>query len=308
MLTKVLASALFVMIVGVTPAISNDVISHVTLNGTTYKITSMGRGQMFRVDDAEGHMIGMARVQGDDISILHPQQEPGFSIVKSVVIEYLHPSNGAAPPAPADVVQHPSVAPVIPTAAVMIAGGGARSVTSFTDAGVVVHDPDLRADVTISPDGMRGSWIIQVNGAPPVRKIVEYEGGDKPASEGQKIGKATKGGLTAVFQSRNTRADATVNVSNNPDKSWRILAENGSKKETTFESGGKRTGGYVAYTGRDPAQQIGIKELHAFRLDVEAAKDAAGKQGQASKFDLSSERSQRGWNALLAATKAYDLK
>jgi hypothetical protein len=51
--------------------------------------------------------------------------------------------------------------------------------------------------------------------------------------------------------------------------------------------------------------------LYAVRLDLEAAKagrESALKDGQNPKFDLSGERSQRGWNALLEATKAYDLK
>ena len=185
-----------------------------------------------------------------------------------------------------------------------------RTVKTFNGDGVLVYDPDLRADVTIAPDGMSGTWILEVNGYPPVKKTVEYEGGENPSSGAQKTGKLAKGVGTAILQGFNHHANAVVNVDNDPDKSWRIKSVGANGKAMEFESGGYRVGGSLAYD-RDPVKLIGMKELHAFRLDLEAAKAAvqsAAKEGQTPKFSLASERSQRGWNALLQATKAYDLK
>jgi hypothetical protein len=268
---------------------------------------------MLRVNDAQGHLIGMARMNGSDISVLAPQQEPGFTTVKSVANAYWHPTNGAPPP----VVSDPAADLAARRAGGLTAPGvtsamttAQRSVKAFTDEGVVVFDPDLRADVTIAPDGMRGSWIIQANGYPPSKVTAEYEGGEHPSSGAAKTGKLAKGFGTAIAQGLNHSANAVVNVDNNPDKSWRIKSQGANGKATEFESGGYRMGGSLAY-GRDPVKLLGMKQLQAFKLDLEVAKaasESAAKDGQAPKFSLSSERSQRGWNALQEATKAYDLK
>ena len=157
-----------------------------------------------------------------------------------------------------------------------------RTVKAFTDDGVVVYDPDLRAEVTIALDGMTGTWIVQANGYPPAKKTVEYEGGEDPASAARKTRKAAKGTGTAVLQGLNHSANAVVNIDNGPDKSWRIKAQGANGKATSFESGGYRVGGSLAY-GKDPSKQIGMKELHDFRLDLEtasAAKELAVKNGQ----------------------------
>jgi hypothetical protein len=260
----------------------------------------MSLGRILRVDDSQSHLIGMARIDGSNVSVLSPQQEPGFTIVKSVANEYVHPSNGsAAPPAPADA--RTAIASATPTAF-----GSARTLKSFSDAGAVVYDPDLHSDITIAPDGMSGTYILQAQGYPPTKTTIEYEGGEHPASAAKKVGKLSKGIGTLFAQGLNHNPNAGVNVDNDPDKSWRIKAQGADGKALMFESGGFRVGG-MTYSGKDPFKMQSLKNLQAFKLDLETL-EAAVKSGQPVKFDLSSERSQRGWNALVAATKAYDLK
>jgi hypothetical protein len=178
------------------------------------------------------------------------------------------------------------------------------------DGGVIVHDPNLGgidgADVTISPDGMKGTWIVDPGrGYPPTKYTAEYEGGDQPASEGAKFSKAAKGFGTAVLQSENTRGDAMVNMSKNPDNDWRIVSEGSNGKRMT-ELGGYREGAYKAYVGNDPLKDLAEKQLEAIKFDLQAAQDYKGPDGNPTVV-LSSERSQRGLTALDKITKAYDV-
>jgi hypothetical protein len=178
------------------------------------------------------------------------------------------------------------------------------------DGGVIVHDPNLGGidgvDVTISPDGMKGTWILDPgHGAPPEKFTAEYEGGDQPASGGAKISKAAKGLTTATLSSYNARADATVDISKNPDNDWRIVSEGSNGKKTT-ELGGFRQGAYAAYTGRDPLKDMAEKQLEAVKLDLQAAQDYKGTDGNPV-IMLTSDRSQRGLTALDKITKAYDV-
>jgi hypothetical protein len=179
------------------------------------------------------------------------------------------------------------------------------------DGGVIVHDPGLGgidgADVTISPDGMKGTWILNPgNGYPPVRYTAEYEGGDKPASGGAKFSKAAKGLTAATLSSYNARADATVDISKNPDNDWRIVSEGSNGKRTT-ELGGFRQGEFIAYSGKDPLKDMAEKQLEAIKLDMQAAQEYKGTDGNPVVV-LSSERSQRGLNALDKITKAYNVQ
>lgn len=68
----------------------------VKVGDVEYSVTPMSRGRMLRIDDLAGHMIGMASVNGANVSVLAPQQEPGFSGVRNAATEYLHPTNGGA--------------------------------------------------------------------------------------------------------------------------------------------------------------------------------------------------------------------
>jgi hypothetical protein len=179
------------------------------------------------------------------------------------------------------------------------------------DGGLIVHDPNLGgiggADVTIFPDGMKATWIMDPgHGAPPEKCIAEYEGGDQPASGGAKFSKAAKGLTTATLNSYNTRADAAVDVSKNPDNDWRIVAEGSNGKRTT-ELGGFRQGTYAANTGRDPVKDMAEKQLEAIKLDVRAAQEYQGADGNPVVV-LTSDRSQRGLTALDKITKAYDVQ
>jgi hypothetical protein len=154
---------------------------------------------------------------------------------------------------------------------------------------------------------MKGTWILDPgNGAPPIRYTAEFEGGDNPASGGAKFSKAAKGLTTATLNSYNTRADAAVDVSKNPDNDWRIVSE-GSNGKRTIELGGFRQSTFEANTGRDPVKDIAEKQLEAVKLDVLAAQEYKAADGNPVVV-LTGERSQRGWTALDKITKAYDIQ
>ena len=133
-----------------------------------------------------------------------------------------------------------------------------------------------------------------------------FEGGDKPASAGSKTGKFLGSGAIATLDSENTRANAASSISVNPDKAWRVNEQEGKIKKNVYESGGMRVSAYQASTGRDPGGMQGESILAAVKGDLELAKqtvEEAQKKGQATGFDLTTDRVQRGWTALQAATK-----
>jgi hypothetical protein len=191
---------------------------------------------------------------------------------------------------------------------------GERVVKSLNDASIVIFDPKLGTDVTISDNLMKATWTVtpKVPQGLPVAAKPEnfeafFEGGDKPAGADAKVGKLVKGTTTATLDSMNTRADATSSITSNTDV-WRVNEQEGKTKKDVYESGGMRTGGYVAYTGRDPAGNQGESILVAIREDLILAKqtiEAAQKNGQAKGFDFTTDRFQRGWTALESATKDY---
>jgi hypothetical protein len=105
---KRLLTVLFpaLLLATVPTAYSQSAPTKVKVGDVEYSVTPMSRGRMLRIDDLDGHMIGMASVNGTSVSVLAPQQEPGFSVVKGAATEYLHPTNapatavGNAPPPP----------------------------------------------------------------------------------------------------------------------------------------------------------------------------------------------------------------
>src|SRR5271155_3107572 len=68
--------------------------SRVTVDGTSYNVTPMGG--FLRIDDLDGHIVGMGRKDG---TVIAPQSGSGFDTVKAAVAAYTHPANGAAPAA-----------------------------------------------------------------------------------------------------------------------------------------------------------------------------------------------------------------
>jgi hypothetical protein len=59
-------------------------------NTVEYNVTATMSGRMLRVDDLDGHMIGMAQVDGSNVSVLAPRQGQGFDAVKGAANTYLH--------------------------------------------------------------------------------------------------------------------------------------------------------------------------------------------------------------------------
>jgi hypothetical protein len=247
-------------------------------------------------------------------------------LIDKVWAAYLDQKNGGAStnstpaPAPADpnVALRAQAAAINAQVQARMNGSGSSTnsgeravIGSASGGGVIVHDPILGrsggVDVTISLDGMKGTWILDPgNGAPPIKYTAEFEGGDNPASGGAKFSKAAKGLTTATLNSYNTRADAAVDVSKNPDNDWRIVTE-GSNGKRTIELGGFRQSTFEANTGRDPVKDIAEKQLEAVKLDVLAAQEYKGADGNPVVV-LTGERSQRGWTALDKITKAYDIQ
>ncbi len=300
----------------------------VTVNNKDYTVTEMRGGR-------SGHMVQLAGPEGatmvmvdNDNKITAYISPPGGGgqqdLINKVWAAYLAMKTATTPansaPAPAD----PNAA-LRAQAAAIAAQAQARGIAVnpstnseertvkglAPEGGVIVHDPTLGGsggvDVTISPDGMKGTWILDPGyGAPPAKYTAEFEGGDKPASGGTKFSKAAKGLTTATLNSYNTRADAAVDISKNPDNDWRIVSEGSDGKRTT-ELGGFRQGTFAANTGRDPVKDIAAKQLQAIKLDVLAAKEFKGADGSPVVV-LTSERSQRGWTALDNITKAYDIQ
>jgi hypothetical protein len=176
----------------------------------------------------------------------------------------------------------------------------------FTATGPTVTDPKF-GEVTWNKDLTLATFVQSGNGmALPTKVTATYEGGDAPPTEGQKAGKAVKGGLTAVLQSSNTRASAanTVGATN---EVWRLDSQNGANGHTRlYESGGHRTGGEIDRSGRDPAKAIYEPWLDELRKDRDAvikAAEAATKDGQLSPIDITSYRSQAAGQSLIEATK-----
>jgi hypothetical protein len=191
-------------------------------------------------------------------------------------------------------------------------------VKSMSDASIVIFDPKLGTDVTFTENGMKATWTVtpKVPQGMPVAVQPEnftafFEGGDKPASAGKKLGKVFTSGAVQTLDSLNTRADAVSGIGANPDKVWRVNVQEGNKKRNVYESGEYRSGGFKVATGKDPAEKQGISILLAIRKDWEAAQPAiveAQKEGKATGFDFTTDRYQRGSAALQAATKGYDIQ
>jgi hypothetical protein len=283
---------------------ASDQTKIVEVGDVQYKVSPEGP-EMWRVDDIQGHMIGM----GKRDSVAYPQTEPGFTIVKEAIHAYLTAGNTAAPAATA------TVATAAPAAAVAPAPGGQRTV-EFNAAGeAIVTRPDGRTKVTISNEVMKGSvtagLVFKVvtdpgGGYPVSTQTWSYKGGLQPASGGENAAHGFKGSMEAMANSANTRANAGVDVCSNRDNCFGIDAKSGGS-ETKNEIGGMGLGGHVGATGHDPKEQLEKKEANALRLDLDAVLRAinAANGNSLARLDIDSERSKREQAALRNITKDF---
>ena len=267
--------------------------SRVTVDGTTYNVTPMGG--FLRVDDLDGHIVGMARKDG---TIIAPQSGAGFDTVKAAVSAYTHPANGAAAsgnPAPDPRAGNPSPekVPGGDTPA-----GADRTVTLLPGGGAVVHDPNLKADVTFNADGTRAEFARQSQG--PMGAVSQtitamFEGGDKASSGADKAGKFVKGAAVAVLQAGNTHT--TSHIGMDGKDVWKVSQKtNGGKEATLYESGAYAVGSAYAARVQDPGKTLGLSVLQSVKADrdaIEKAAEAAKQAGQPAQVDFSGDRSQR---------------
>jgi hypothetical protein len=311
-LKRVLPLALTVLLTTLPIAYGQSAPVKVKVGDVEYSVTPMSGGRMLRVDDLDGHLIGMARVDGANLSVLAPQDEPGFSIVKGAANAYLHPANGAAPPAAEDPMAARRAALQARMNAMNLgtrgaAGGAAgasaaapaeRTVTFPPEGGAVVKDPDLNADVTFTADGTVASFVRQSHG--PMGAVSEkitasFEGGDQPASGGADAARAVGSVAKATVLSYDPHVRNRIGGSS---EIWKVSqSTNGGKASTLYESGGYT----MSETGRYPEKSVAMPVLISVKKDwevVETQAAAAKQAGQTVQIDFTGDRSQRAKAAL----------
>jgi hypothetical protein len=327
---KKLFSAIFATVVVVAAANAQTAQTTVTVDKKDYIVTEMmatRSGRMVQIVDPEGKQAVISVTNDGKIAYLSPpggiyngvDYKPG---INQVWAAYLAQKQGTAPAGPTT-----GNAPIDPNAALAAqaaaiaahaqarangttiqAPDGERAVKNITNDSITVYDPTLKADVTFTENLMKAEWSITPQvpaGLPTVAQTQYYtaffEGGDKPAGAGAKAGKVLKGTLIGIGDGMNTRANATNTIGADPDKMWRVNEKTGKVTQDVYESGGMRNGQYVGATGRDPMGNIGLSKLVAVRVDLDFAKAAietAQQNGQATGFNLSADRFQRGTKAL----------
>jgi hypothetical protein len=248
----------------------------VKVDDKDYTVTEMrgGRaGHMVQLAGPEGAAMVMVNNDNKITAYISPPGGGGQQdLINKVWAAYLEKKAATAPvvstsaPEPADPHAALRAQTAAITAGVQGRGNGVttvapdqRVVKSVNDASIVIFDPKLGTDVTITDNLMKATWTItpKVPQGMPVSAKPEnfeafFEGGDKPASDGKKAGKFLGSGAIATLDSENTRADAASSISVNPDKAWRVNEQEGKIKKNVYESGGMRVSAYQAYTGRDP--------------------------------------------------------
>lgn len=267
--------------------------SQVTVDGTAYNVTPLG--SFLRITDLDGHMIGMA---GKDGSVIAPQSGAAFDTVKAAAYAYTHPANAAAPDPDARNRAAANLPANVPGTAT-----AERTVTLLPGGGAVVHDPNLKADVTFNADGTRAEFARQSQG--PMGSVSQtitavFEGGDKASSGADKAGKFVKGGLVAILQAGNARA--TSHVGMNGKDVWKVSEKtNGGKEATLYESGAYAVGSVYAARVQDPGKTLGLSVLQSVKADrdaIERAAEVAKQAGQPAQVDFTGDRSQRAKAAL----------
>jgi hypothetical protein len=206
--------------------------SKITVAGSTYNVTPMGG--FLRIDDLDGHMIGMARKDG---SVIAPQSGPRFDIVKAVAYAYMHPGNEASAPAASSAppaaggapASSPPGAPAAPSETILFPATG----------GAVVRGTPF-GDITYSADGTEARTVQKtvspVVGETTIELIARYTGGDDPGKG--KTADAVKGGARTLFESMNPRAKGNINTRGN-DEIVVSQSTNGGKETPLLGTGEK---------------------------------------------------------------------
>ncbi len=293
----------------------------VKVGDVEYSVTPMSRGRMLRIDDLAGHLIGMASVNGANVSVLAPQQEPGFSVVRNAATEYLHPTNGGAtaaantPPPPPATVDDPNAAQREaqlarlanvtgslgnPAAANPL--GPAKLTVEFPAAGGAIVKGTSFGDITYSADGTEARAVQKtsspITGDTTIELIARYQGGEDPGKG--KTSAVVKGGLKTLIESANPRARGNINTRGN-DEIVVSQSTNGGKPAEIIATGEKHVSQseYAARDPNSPYNQRGKGFLKAVYEGLQAAMVEATKRraaGEAVPFDPAS--TVAGQNAL----------
>lgn len=270
----------------------------VLYNGQTYLVELSPGGAALKITPQGTPVpMGIVDIRRGRITALDPNN---YDTVKGVYDAYkASGSTFAAPETPARSA--PSNLPGVTSA-----GPVARTVTFPPGGGAVVHDPNLKADVTFNADGTQAYFSRESQG--PMGSVSQtitatFEGGDKPSSGAEKTGKFLQGTSAAVLQSENTHV--TSHIGTNGKDVWKVTEKtNGGKEATLFESGAYATASVYSPRVQDPGKTQGLVVLEDVKADreaIEKAVETAKQTGQPMQLDFSGERSQ---NAKAALEKA----
>lgn len=305
--------------------------TQIKVDGKDYTVTEMpGRtSHMVQLSGPEGSAMVMVNNQNQITMYANPPGGGSFkSLIDSVWAAYVKQkggnataNNNAAPVGNTSDGQHAALraqADALSQQAQQRAGAGSGTPrerkVEFNEAGAaIVTDPDLNGKVTIATEVIKGkdnevaaglqfTVIVEPgHGAPPMNESWTYKGGLEPAAEGKKLGHGAKGALEATLNSRNTRADAGVDICGNLDNCFSVIAKSGGH-ETRNEIGGYDASTYAANnSGRDPKHDMEVRKAHALSLDLAAVKDAIASGntgGKTPTLDLTSDRFKREETAL----------
>lgn len=236
--------------------------------------------------------IGIVALRTGRINALDPNN---YDTVKGVYEAYKAGGSTFAAPATPTLPARSSL-PV--PAAAGSAASAERTVTFPPEGGAIVKDPDLKADVTFTPDGTAASFVRQSQG--PMGAVWEkitasFEGGDQPASAGKDVGRAVGSAAKATVLSYDPHVRSRIGGSS---EIWKVSqSTNGGKESTLYESGGYT----LSETGRYPEKSLALPVLISVRKDwdvIETQAAAAKQAGQTVQVDFGGDRSLRAKAAL----------
>jgi hypothetical protein len=260
-------------------------------NGQNYFVEQSPGGAALKITPQGTPVpIGIVNIRSGRITALDPNN---YGTVKGVYDAYKASGATFAPPETPAARKMPSN---LPDATPGAASG--RPVTFLAGGGAVVHDPELKADVTFNADGTEATFARNSQGGlvGTVSQTItaRFEGGDKPSSGGEKTGTILKSGAVAVLQSDNTHI--TSHVGTNGKDVWKVTQKtNGGKEATLFESGAYATASVYSPRVQDPGKTLGLSVLQNVKADrdaIEKAAETAKQAGQLAQIDFSGDRSQ----------------
>jgi len=306
---------IMLLVTTVPAAYSQSAPAKVKIGEVEYSVTPISRGRMLQVSDANGGLVGMAGVNGGNVSVLAGPP----ATIKSVVDAYLHPTNGAAtaaapttPPSPAApaTVDDPNAAQ---RAALMAkldaitasAGNVARvnpaaptqlSVEFPANGGAIVHGTK-HGDITFNADATEARTVKpSVSGNPQVY-LAKYEGGDKD-SAGKDVGKTAGSLAVTLFHPYGNGGSHHIVTS---DDRYEVDTETVSRGKVK-DSKKLEAGGLASGLGGDTGGNLGNPVLddvwtaEQFALTAAKSKQAAG---ETVNFDpQSTPRGQRAFKWL----------